>query len=451
MIAAFVPLYLATSSAFFGPSQVGRQHWRLGDASSTALFSQRQYLMPNYRNRQVQQELGGGGRTPGNNSTNFSSSSSFLQQDEELLTMAMPTTTTVEQERLRSSSADGIPNTPHQRIIAEIIRDPRIEVASTALVLLSSFLAAMSTVNSIDLQTTATLIRVENLVAFIFAIEFFVRWYTQFTWKGIFKYLTQPLVLVDLVVVILPLILVLVSTSGGDVYNFLPSWLTSTSGLLVNLRLLRVLRLQRVLVDMDTFAEFQMALGVLPQQQQTATDDVDNDDVYYVKPYKLQLARVVLSVFTLLSISSGLIYTTEHTVNPAIPDYFTALYFGLTTLTTVGFGDITPVTTEGKLVVCGSILAGVAIIPAQAAALVDAMLAREDVKKSSTSTTDTNTISRQRETLSIDDNGNDKFTMMNNSPIMLNMKCTNCDAGFHWSAADYCWSCGSKLPDDERV
>ena len=106
----------------------------------------------------------------------------------------------------------------------------------------------------------------------------------------------------------------------------------------------------------------------------------------------------------------------------------------------MGFGDITPVTTEGKLVVSGSILAGVAVIPVQAAALVDALLAREDVKKSS----------RQRETLS-NSNKNGKSALMNNSPIMLNMKCTNCDAGFHWSAADYCWSCGSKLPDDERV
>jgi voltage-gated potassium channel Kch len=383
-------------------------------------------------NRQVQQL----GRQPGNtsSSTNISSSSFLQQQDEELLP-----TTTAEQERIISSrlfsipydQADGIPNTQLRSILAEIIRDPRIEVGGAVLVLLSSFLAAMSTVNSIDLSTMAALIRVENLVAFIFAIEFFVRWYTQFTWKGILKYLTQPLVLVDLMVVILPLILVLVSNSGGDVYSFLPSWLTSTSGL-VNLRLLRVLRLQRVLVDMDSFAEFQMALGV-PQ--------ADVDDDIHVKPYKLQLARVVLSVFTLLSISTGLIYTTEHTVNPAIPDYFTALYFGLTTLTTVGFGDITPVTTEGKLVVSGSILAGVAVIPVQAAALVDALLAREDTKQSS----------RQRETLSNNNNADGKSAMMNKSPIMLNMKCTNCDAGFHWSAADYCWSCGSKLPDDERV
>ena len=79
----------------------------------------------------------------------------------------------------------------------------------------------------------------------------------------------------------------------------------------------------------------------------------------------LQIARVLSSVFTLLFISTGLIYTCEHEVNPQIPDFFVALYFGLTTLTTVGFGDITPVTVQGKLVVCFSILVGIAVIPLQ--------------------------------------------------------------------------------------
>ena len=135
---------------------------------------------------------------------------------------------------------------------------------------------------------------------------------------------------------------------------------------LQNLLLLRILRLQRVLSDIDTFSRFEMALGLPPES---------------VRPFQLQLARVLLSLFTLLSVSSGLIYTTEHGVNPDIPDYFSALYFGLTTLTTVGFGDIAPVTPQGKLVVCASILAGVAIIPAQAASLLDAILEYQNERK----------------------------------------------------------------------
>ena len=56
-----------------------------------------------------------------------------------------------------------------------------------------------------------------------------------------------------------------------------------------------------------------------------------------------------------------------------------ALYFCslITTLTTVGFGDVRPITTAGRWVVSGAILVGSVVIPAQAAALVEALLDRE--------------------------------------------------------------------------
>ena len=85
--------------------------------------------------------------------------------------------------------------------------------------------------------------------------------------------------------------------------------------------MLRVLRIQRILKDLDTFSEIEVALGL------------GRSDV---RPYQLAVARVILSIFTLLTVVSGMIYSAEHRVNPDIPDYFTALYFGLTTLTTVG-------------------------------------------------------------------------------------------------------------------
>ena len=51
-----------------------------------------------------------------------------------------------------------------------------------------------------------------------------------------------------------------------------------------------------------------------------------------------------------------------------------ALYFGLTTLTTVGFGDITPITAQGRFVVAFSILAGVAVFPYQFSRLAEVQL-----------------------------------------------------------------------------
>ena len=41
------------------------------------------------------------------------------------------------------------------------------------------------------------IIKAENLIAMVFAVEFFVRWYSSFRWKGIIQYLTKPLVIID--------------------------------------------------------------------------------------------------------------------------------------------------------------------------------------------------------------------------------------------------------------
>ena len=233
--------------------------------------------------------------------------------------------------------------------------------------------------------------------------------------------------------------------------------LTSNGGVeavgsaLFNLRLLYVLRLQRVLQDMDTISKFGDALGIPTDQ---------------VQAWQLQLARVLLSLFTLLSVAAGLIYTAEHVVNPNIDNYFDALYFGLTTLTTVGFGDIVPVTGAGKLIVEGSILAGVAVVPAQAAALVDALLARQR----------SNEIERQKELKKQDDQQQKSDYMIGDldawmlTPtsraavgatcsliegpresqdgqftLLMAEQCTNCGASMHWSSAKFCWSCGFEL------
>jgi len=257
----------------------------------------------------------------------------------------------------------------------DLLNIPIVELANISGILLCSFLVAVSTLNNLpqiplgEYDTIRSILRdglhltltrdgnsIEARVLinatlycfnYIFAIDFFVRWFASANFNP--QYLLKPLVVLDIVVVLIPL----------SVQSIFPFLSVANSPGLQNLLLLRILRLQRVLSDIDTFSRFEMALGLPPES---------------VRPFQLQLARVLLSLFTLLSVSSGLIYTTEHGVNPDIPDYFSALYFGLTTLTTVGFGDIAPVTPQGRLVVCASILAGVAVIPAQAASLLDAIL-----------------------------------------------------------------------------
>jgi voltage-gated potassium channel len=178
--------------------------------------------------------------------------------------------------------------------------------------------------------------------------------------------------------------------------------------------------MKRVLTDEATFSRFERALG-MPSRD--------------IKGWQLQLARVSLSIFTLLSVATGLIYTAEHKVNPSINSYFDALYFGLTTLTTVGFGDVVPLSWQGKLVVSGSILAGVAVIPGQAAELIEALLQRQRENND-----DRRRRRREKQPLPA------RATTMS---LETSMTCPSCGSAMHWSTAEYCWSCGSPLRDDE--
>jgi len=282
----------------------------------------------------------------------------------------------------------------------EAFSSPKVEVQMAILVLLSCFVAALGTLQNLPTALSDGIIFVENIYSVIFSFEYFVRWYLSgFSAKHFF----QPLVIIDLIA-ISPSLFQVVSMMGFPA----PAMAGTT---LITLRLFRILRLQRVLNDYDTFKKFELALGLQPSK---------------IKPYQLELARVLSTVFTLLSIASGLIYSAEHEVNPGIPDYFTALYFGLTTLTTVGFGDIVPITTEGKLVVSGSILFGVTIIPAQAAALADALLNRQK---------------EGNEKLMLDRRENDDTP----THIELHRTCMSCGISPHRSDAMFCWGCGTPL------
>lgn len=329
----------------------------------------------------------------------------------------------------------------------QTLNRPLVEVAAASAVLLSTFLVALSTLDNLPIETYVAIEDAVIGLNVLFAVDFFLRWYAAGQFKLL--YLTKPLAIIDIFVIILPLfwgsLMPMLDEIGilGEAQRVFAMNLTDSSGLQV-LLLLRVLRFRRVLTDINTFGRFAGALGIRQGD---------------VRPYQLQLARVLLSIFTLLSVSSGLIYTAEHNVNPDIPDYFTALYFGLTTLTTVGFGDIVPVTFNGRLVVCGSILAGVAIIPAQAAKLADAIIAsqkEEDLSGKRLSigiaippaqqqNTDSNSATNGMGPSGRELERPPKEVSSSTGVATSYKVCSACRASGHRTDAAFCWSCGSKI------
>lgn len=304
--------------------------------------------------------------------------------------------------------------------VANWLAQPIVEVSVAGLVLLGSFLVALSTIPSVPYANL--LLIAEEVVGWVFAAEFLARWFSSDKEPG--KFVVNAQFAVDVGVVVFPLLVTITPAEFWREIVWLPNWLTEPSGL-INLLLLRVLRLRRVLRDKETFARFfdQGLLGLA----------VTRADA--IKDWQLQLARVLLSLFTLLSVATGMIYTAEHQVNPQITDYFTALYFGLTTLTTVGFGDITPVTFGGRFIVCASILAGVTVIPAQAGSLLEALLARQESRGD-----------RRRRKAREARMKEGRGIPMNRSMVLdTATQCTSCGAELHWSNARFCYYCGEEL------
>lgn len=72
---------------------------------------------------------------------------------------------------------------------------------------------------------------------------------------------------------------------------------------------------------------------------------------------------IVLTVVgnSLIAISSLLLFHFEHGVNPRINSWLDTLWWAVATVTTVGYGDISPVTTIGKIIGIFMMIVGTAL------------------------------------------------------------------------------------------
>jgi voltage-gated potassium channel len=68
---------------------------------------------------------------------------------------------------------------------------------------------------------------------------------------------------------------------------------------------------------------------------------------FFTNPLFLYLA--IIGNFALV-LATLTFYFVERGVNPMVKSYFDALWWGVTTITTVGFGDVYPVTVAGRII-----------------------------------------------------------------------------------------------------
>ena len=119
------------------------------------------------------------------------------------------------------------------------------------------------------------------------------------------------------------------------------------------------------------------------------------------------MARIFFTLFAIIFIYSGFIYRIEHAVNAeAFRTFFDAVYFSLVTMTTVGFGDITPISEGGRWMTLFMILTGIALIPWQVGDLIKQLVKTAD---------------------------------------RVEMPCPGCGLYFHDADAKFCKRCGTKI------
>jgi voltage-gated potassium channel len=84
----------------------------------------------------------------------------------------------------------------------------------------------------------------------------------------------------------------------------------------------------------------------------------------------LNVIRLFLTIFMIFFISSGLFFYVESDLNTGVRTFGDAFYFTVVALSTVGFGDIIPISEAGRWITVLMILSGIILIPWQVSQIV---------------------------------------------------------------------------------
>jgi voltage-gated potassium channel len=74
-----------------------------------------------------------------------------------------------------------------------------------------------------------------------------------------------------------------------------------------------------------------------------------------------EVIQALINLLLFLFVVTAIVYIAQHKRNPEINDYLDALYFTVTTLTTTGFGDVTLVGDDGRILAILIMVLGVGL------------------------------------------------------------------------------------------
>ena len=182
----------------------------------------------------------------------------------------------------------------------------------------------------------------------VFTFEYLARIYTasmQYPHlsrgRAMFKYMTSTMAIIDFLA-ILPFYIELVLSL---LPVFFPSMEQSTG--MLDLRFIRVLRLMRLLriFKLNRYSSSMKLIGDVMREE------------------KEKLFITIFMTGILLVLSSALVFTVEHDSQPEqFPNIYASMWWAIATLTTVGYGDVFPVTPMGKILSGVIALLGIGLV-----------------------------------------------------------------------------------------
>ena len=251
----------------------------------------------------------------------------------------------------------------------------RFDVTLIGMILLSVLTVMLDSVPQINAKYGQQLYYAEWFFTVLFTVEYAVRlWCIEHSWG----YAKSFYGVVDLLSV-LP--------------TYLSLWFPGAQFFLA-VRILRVLRVFRVLRMVRYVGEAELIAQALAASRR-------------------KIIVFVASVLALMVIFGALMYVVEGGTNPAFASIAHSIYWAVTTMTTVGYGDITPTTPLGQSLASFIMIMGYGII-AVPTGIVTLELNEANRRQANTRT------------------------------------CSDCSAEGHSREASYCWRCGAPLYQRSR-
>jgi voltage-gated potassium channel len=198
--------------------------------------------------------------------------------------------------------------------------DRIVAVFLMLLILINAAAVVLETVEEYNARYGAIFEALEMVSVAIFTIEYFLRlWIAPLNPRyakpitGRIRYAFSPMAIIDLIA-ILPALLPLLFPFDMRFIRFLRIF-----------RLFRLFKMNRYVESLNSLSDV-------------------------IRSKREELIIIIVMIAMLLLFSSSLMYVVETEVQPdKFPDIPSAMWWGVATLTTVGYGDVFPVTPLGKL------------------------------------------------------------------------------------------------------